>query len=116
MVSGKLAGQASLQGRQLSPGAISGQGEMQIKQGQLSGMPLMRLLVSLLGVPSLAEINFQEIYADFSLKDKIIRSNNVRLLSLSRDVDMFAKGSVDFDTRLNYELTLRMSPELIIAF
>ncbi len=110
MVSGKLAGQASLQGRKLSPEAISGQGEMQIKQGQLSGMPLMRLLVSLLGVPSLAEINFQELYADFSLKDKIIRSNNIRLLS--RDVDMFAKGSIDFDTRLNYELTLRMSPEL----
>ncbi len=110
MVSGKLEGQASFQGKRLSPEAISGEGEIQIKEGKLRGGPLMRLLVSLLGVPSLTEIDFRKISTNFSLKDKLIRTDNVRLLS--RDIDLFAKGSIDFNTRLNYELTLRMSPEL----
>ncbi|NOX97015.1 MAG: DUF748 domain-containing protein [Nitrospirae bacterium] len=114
MLLGKLEGRASFQGQQISPEAISGQGELRIKGGKLIGMPLMQLLVSLLRMPSLAEIDFQEIYADFSLKDQLIRTDNLRLLS--QDMGMFAKGTFDFAANLDYKLTLRISPEISADF
>ncbi|MCK4261560.1 AsmA family protein [bacterium] len=110
MISGRLECQASIEGDGFSPEAASGRGELKIKEGKLIGMPIMRLLAILLDAPFLGEIEFEEIFSDFAIENKIVKTDNVRLIS--KDVDIFARGSFDFDTNLNYELTIRFSPEL----
>ncbi len=110
MLSGKLEGQAFLEGKELSPEALSGQGKLRIKEGKLVGMPLFQLLVSLLEMPFLAEIDFEEISTDFFLENKTVTTDNLKLLS--RDITMFAKGSFDFETNLDYQLIIGLSPEI----
>ena len=77
-VSGLLSGQWSLAGRLGAlPASLSGQGRIQVTNGRLFELPLLRGMADVLGAPALRHVTFREAAGTFTLRDEQLRSSDL---------------------------------------
>ncbi len=110
-INGKLQASVRVEG---SGGLSSmvGQGQASVKGGRVSQLPAQQLVASLLQVPSLEEIEFEECVVEFALADNILETIVIRLLSPL--VQVTGKGSVSLEhNTLDHDMMLALSEELL---
>jgi len=97
-----------LQGNGSDPRSITGKGYVHISQANLGPMPILSpLLGNLYGftknmLPGLQGVEINEGGFDFVIRDERIMTEN---LTLSGDVlNIYARGYIDFDTNLNFDV------------
>lgn len=110
-INGKLQASVRMEGR----GAFSsmvGQGQVSLVGGRVSHLPAQEFIASLLQVPSLSEVNFEECVVEFTLAGNILKTPIVRLLSPL--VQVTGKGSVSLEKNtLDHDMILALSKEVL---
>ena len=110
-INGKLQASLRVEGGGGLPSMV-GQGQASVVGGRVSQLPAQQLVASILQVPSLQEIEFEECVVEFSLADNIMETTAIRLLSPL--VQVTGRGSVSLEhNKLDHELTLALSEELL---
>jgi len=104
---GKLQLTAKLAGTGGLP-TIAGGGRAEIVNGQLTGVPLLQTLGSVLQVPELQNLNFTECVLEYSITNNVMQTPVIRLISPL--VQITGHGSIALDTyTLNHTLTLALA-------
>jgi AsmA protein len=88
---------------------LSGQGELLLQEGRLTGSNLVKGLSDFLGLPELSVMGFDQANGSFA-----INQGRVDLTStvVSQDLRLAPRGDVGLDGTLNLALDLRLSPDL----
>ena len=111
VMSGKLQVIANLQGTGGLP-TMTGSGKAEIVGGTLTQVPLQNTLASLLQVPALREIKFDQCVMEFALANNVMQTPTIILKSPL--VQVTGKGSVSLaDYTLNHDLTLALAKETL---
>jgi hypothetical protein len=86
---------------------MAGTGRAEIVGGQLADIPVLSMLASLLQVPVLRELKFDECLLEFSLADNVMQTPVISLKATQ--VQVFGKGTVSLaDYSLNHTFTLAL--------
>lgn len=113
-VSGLLQWQNNFSGRGTIPDnllrALQVKGAFQLRQGQISGSPLLEQMATFLGVSDLKVLSFDTLAGQYDLRNG--------LTSLSGKLDssktkLIPRGTVGVDGSLNLKLDTRLAPELL---
>jgi uncharacterized protein involved in outer membrane biogenesis len=110
-INGKLQASVRVEG---SGGLSSmvGQGLASVVGGRVSQLPAQQMVASLLQVPSLEEIDFEECVVEFTLGDNILETTVIRLLSPL--VQVTGRGSVSLEhNTLDHDMMLALSEEML---
>jgi hypothetical protein len=84
---------------------MAGAGKAEITGGKLMEIPVLNLVATLLQVPELRDLKFDECLLEFSLTNNVMQTPVIRLMSPR--VQITGKGSVSLaDYSLNHNLTL----------
>jgi hypothetical protein len=111
VMNGKLQATVSLEGTGGLP-TIAGTGNAEIVGGTLSGIPVLNLIGSILQVPELNQIAFDECRLEFSMTNNVLQTPVIRLIS--KTVQITGKGTVTLaDNQLNHDMTLALAPEVL---
>ncbi len=119
-VSGRLEGRARVAG---TPAEATGEGHVEIRDGQLPDFPVLGAVAAALDLPLLRDLRFEEGAIDFVLAGDVLRTPTVRFVS--RDVRIVGSGEIALRTgTLAHQLTLlvparavrRAPPEMRAAF
>lgn len=88
---------------------LTGQGELQLQEGRLTGSNLVKGLADFLALPELSVMGFDQADGRFA-----IRNGRVDLTStlVSQDLRLAPQGDVGLDGSLDLALDLRLSPDL----
>lgn len=88
--------------------SLNGKGSFSLVNGGLQRTPLTTALATLLGIPELNDLRFDDFSGDITIANgKIALDANLQ----SQGVSIQAKGNVGLDGSLQMPLTLRLSPE-----
>jgi hypothetical protein len=110
VIRGQLEGQARFEGTGGLP-SMTGAGHAEVVRGALTDIPVLTTLATLLQVPGLQDLDFDECRLEFTLANGVLQTPVVRVLS--RDVQITGQGSVTVaDATLDHRLTLAVSPDL----
>ena len=110
-ITGKLEARADIEGS----GGLStatGRGRAELVNGTLSGLPAQDVLSTLLQIPALREIHFDECLVEYVLNDNILETPVVRLGSSLVDIRGRGKVSLAQNT-VDHDLTLVCKEELV---
>ena len=111
VITGKLQGTTAVEGTGGLP-TMTGKGRFEITDGKLMQIPLLGLLATLLQVPELNEIKFNECVLEYTLANSIMETPVIKLSSSG--IQITGKGSVSLvDNTLNHDLTLALSKTLL---
>jgi hypothetical protein len=88
---------------------ITGNGGMVIVDGYLMQLPILDTMANLLGISLKEKVAFKEAYADFSIKNQTISSDNINLLSEGFEIK--SKGSMDFKGNIDFLSNAEFSKE-----
>ncbi len=111
VITGKLQGTTAVEGTGGLP-TITGNGKFEITNGQLMQLPLLGVLATLLQVPELNEIKFDECVLEYTLANSVMQTPVIKLSSSG--IQITGKGSVSLaDNTLNHDLTLALSKTLL---
>lgn len=108
---GKLQVKGALEG---SGGfaTLAGTGHAEIRGGALLDMPILNLLGTLLRVPALRDLQFEECRVELTLADGVLRTPVIRVIA--RDVQITGRGAISLATAtLDHDLTLAL-PKAVI--
>jgi uncharacterized protein involved in outer membrane biogenesis len=87
---------------------MAGSGKIEITGGQLVDMPLLNLIATLVQVPVLKDLRFDECRVEYTLADNVLETPVVSVKS--PQVQITGKGSVSLeDYTLNHDLTLALA-------
>jgi len=110
-IKGRLQASVRVEGR----GGLSsmvGRGQVSVVGGRVSKLPAQELIASLLQVPSLQEIEFEECVVEFTLAGNILETPVIRFLSPL--VQVTGKGSVSLEQNtLDHDMMLALSQEVL---
>ena len=110
-LNGKLQATASLAGTGGLP-TIVGNGRAEIVGGELKGVPALELVGTLLQVPELSDVRFDQCVLEFSISNNVMQTPVVKLTSPK--VQITGKGEVSLaDYSLNHDLTLALSKDVL---
>jgi hypothetical protein len=110
VIRGQLQGQARFEGTGGLP-TMTGAGHAEVIRGALTDVPVLATLATLLQVPGLRDLDFDECRLEFSLANGVLQTPVLRVVS--RDLQITGKGSVALaSATLEHELTLAVSPDL----
>ncbi|OEU74327.1 MAG: hypothetical protein BA874_02420 [Desulfuromonadales bacterium C00003068] len=88
---------------------LSGQGELQLREGRLTGTNLVKGLSNFLGLPELSVMGFDQANGRFAItKGRFDLTSTL----ISQDLHLAPQGDVGLDGTLNLSLDLRLSPDL----
>lgn len=110
IMSGKLDAKTSWLGPANAPLAVSGKGFIEIRNGQIINLPLFRQLSKVFSLAQLAQPDFSELKSDFSVGNQAVTISDFLLKSSLFDVT--GAGTVGFDSTLNLQVKLALSPEV----
>lgn len=99
-ISGQFGGECSLQGlTNTLPASINGQGRLQITNGRLFELPLLKGLANMLGAPALQRVVFREAAGTFALGGSKVRTEDLTiygdLATLTAIGDVTFAGGID---------------------
>jgi hypothetical protein len=88
---------------------ITGDGGLIIIDGYLMQLPILDTMAKLLGIPVKEKITFKEAYADFTIKNQTISSDNITLTSEGFDIK--SQGTMDFKGNIDFLSNAEFSEE-----
>lgn len=104
-LSAALAGGSGLE-------SMVGTGRAEVVEGTLSRLPLQELIATVLMVPELSEIKFQECRLEFSVSNNVLQTPVIHMNAPGMEVT--GKGSMTMtDFALNHDFTLALSTNLL---
>ncbi len=110
-LTGKLQLTAKLEGTSGLP-TITGGGKAEITNGQLTGVPLLNLLGTLLQVPELQTLQFNECLLEYTLANNVMQNPVIKLTSPL--VQITGSGAMELENyTLNHTLTLALAESLL---
>jgi hypothetical protein len=108
---GKLRGNAAITGTGGLPTIVGG-GKLEIIGGKLAQLPLQELIATLLQVPELREVAFDQCVMEFSISNNVMFTPVIRLTS--SQVQISGNGQVALDDySLNHTLTLALAKGML---
>jgi uncharacterized protein YhdP len=111
VMSGKLQIDANLQGTGGLP-TMTGAGKAEIVGGTLVQVPVQNTLATLLQVPALREIKFDQCIVEFTLANNVMQTPTIILKSPL--VQVTGNGSISLaDNTLNHNMTLALAKETL---
>jgi uncharacterized protein involved in outer membrane biogenesis len=121
VMSGKLVATTALTGAGGLP-TIVGNGRMEIDGGQLTQIPILNLLATLLQMDALRNLKFSECVMEYSISNNVMQTPVIRIIS--PELQITGKGSVSLaDYSLNHNLTITFAkgalgaaPKEILSF
>ncbi len=102
---------ADLSGNFKGPESLKGNGMFSIKDGRLWQFNLFKGLGELIFIPDFEKIVFKEAFGDFSVADKSVSTENLKLTS--NQLSMDCKGKLGFDGTLNFTIYTKANKNLI---
>ena len=111
IISGKLQADAKIEGSGGLP-TMKGGGQLQIVDGMLIKVPAQDIIATLLQVPELKQLQFQECRIEFTMADNVMQTPVISLKA--PHIQVTGKGSIALeDYALNHELTLAIDKSLL---
>ncbi|MBU2540670.1 MAG: DUF748 domain-containing protein [Candidatus Omnitrophica bacterium] len=110
-ISGILSAKAILNAKRPIIETLSGEGELNIKEGKIWELKLLKGLGEILLLPEFSRINFNEGEATFRIADKRISTQDLTLAS--PQMNLAAEGWLGFDGMLNFDVYCEFSEEYI---
>ncbi len=110
-IRGKLMLQVSLEGPLENTSAITGKGNISIKEGKLWEMDLLKGLGKFLFIPEFRNIVFHEAQGNFIIKDKRLYTTNFTLNS--EPVTLLCRGWIDISGELRFGIFSKFSRKAI---
>lgn len=90
---------------------LKGKGNAHVDSGTLTGVPLLQTIASLLNIPELQRIQFDEITVEYAMDNGVIDTPVIKLMS--KDIQVTGSGKTDFDFNLDHRFTLALSPAIM---
>jgi len=99
-ISGLLSTQLKVTGYGFDLNTIKGIGVIQVTDGKLFELPLLKSLAGLLGVSDLEDSYFREGSGHFRIANKYLSTND--LILVSDRIDLNCAGTLAFDSKVNF--------------
>lgn len=95
-------------GARALPGSLAGQARLQVTNGQLFEIPVLRGLADLLGAPALRRVTFHEAAGTFTVQQETLTTSD--LTFYSQLATLTAIGSVGFNGALDAHVITSIDP------
>ncbi len=102
-IDGKLSSTLLLEGPAVDLRKLKGKGGIQINEGRLWELDLLKGLGGILLIPEYKNIVFNEAGMNFTVNEGLVLTENLQLLSKS--LTLYGRGNMDFDQNINLILT-----------
>jgi len=110
MVQGKLEGKFEAAGKTADPNALTGSGEIVLRDGQLQQYSLLVALGQVLQIEELTQLHLEQAEAKYHLAAGLI--NVDELVLRSPNMRLSAKGSITFDGKLQLDSQLAINDKI----
>ncbi len=110
-ISGDLNGAAMLEGYEENAETVIGKGWLEVGEGKFWELPLFVELANKLYFPNLTKTLFNRGFVTFAIANKSISTSDLSLQG--SELNLLAKGSIDFDGNLDFTITTEMAKGLI---
>lgn len=110
-LAGYLSSRVQMEGNLNDLDTIRGQGSLNIQDGNIWQLNLLRGLGVLLFIPEFSRISFVAAQGDFTIRDQKVSTENFELAS--EEVGILCDGWVDFAGKLNFDITAQFSQKAI---
>ena len=110
MVQGKLEGQLDATGKTADPNALSGAGEIFLRNGQLRRYSLLVALGQLLQIEELMQLKLDEAHVKYHIAPGVVTIDE--LLFTSPNIRLAATGTVGFTGKLQLEAQLAINERI----
>ena len=88
---------------------LKGEGEIQIRNGTVSGLEFLQSLASFIKVDKLDTLTFDHSHGTFRVADGLIHTTNNLM---GKEMELYPEGTISLDAYLNLALKMRISPAL----
>jgi type II secretion system protein N len=109
-VTGKLEGRLDASGKTADPNALSGSGEIILRDGQVRQYSLLMALGQLLQIQELQQLRLDQAQVKYHIDPGVVTIDE--LVFRSENVRLSATGSVSFDGKLQLESQLAVNEKL----
>jgi hypothetical protein len=110
-LSGKLRLTTDVTGTGGDTDKLKGKGAVHVDNGTLTGIPVLQMVGTLLGINELQRIQFDEITVEYTMDHGVIEMPVIKVIS--KDIQLTGSGKTDFDFNLNHQLTLAIAPSIM---
>ena len=110
MVQGKLEGSFQASGKTADPEALSGKGEVFLRDGRVQQYSLLVLLGQILQIEELRELHLEQAHVKYRVKPGLIMIDE--LLLHSANIRLSASGTVTFDGKLKLDSQLAINDKI----
>jgi len=110
-IGGVLSTQIQINGRALELSSMTGGGKLEVTDGNLWQLNLLKGLGELLFIPEFDKIVFNAARGDFTIENEIIHTDNLKFMS--NELNLSCEGNIDFERNLELLITTQFSNELI---
>jgi hypothetical protein len=110
MVTGKLEGRLDASGKTADPNALSGAGEIVLRDGQVRQYSLLSALGQLLQIQELQQLRLDEALVKYHIDPGVVTID--QLVFRSENIRLTATGTVSFDGKLQLESQLAVNDKI----
>ena len=110
MVTGKLEGHLDASGKTADPNALSGAGEIVLRDGQVRQYSLLSALGQLLQIQELQQLRLDEAVVKYHIDPGVVTID--QLVFRSENIRLTATGTVSFDGKLQLESRLAVNEKI----
>jgi hypothetical protein len=110
-VSGACNGNIKLKGAIGTTNSMYGKSYIEIKNANLWEAGIFKGIANVLFIPKLKEVIFTDAYGVIQIKNSRYLTDNFKLVS--REMELFLKGSIGFDNTVDGSIKIRLKKELI---
>ncbi|MEM9446622.1 MAG: AsmA-like C-terminal region-containing protein [Verrucomicrobiota bacterium] len=109
-LSGLLNLEVDLEGDLSQISAITGTGNLEIRDASFSQLPGLQLLSNLLNLDHLADTTYEKVKGSFKIEDQKLTFYDLQ--APDEQIRFTGSGYLSFDNQLNFEIRLAISPEM----
>ena len=109
-VTGKLEGHLDAAGKTADPNALSGSGEIMLRDGQVRQYSLLMALGQLLQIQELQQLRLDQAVVKYRITPGIVMIDE--LIFQSENIRLLANGTVSFDGKLQLESQLAVNEKM----
>lgn len=113
MVQGKLEGSFEASGKTADPDALSGKGEVFLRDGRVQQYSLLVLLGQILQIEELKELHLEQAHLRYHVEPSLIVIDE--LLLHSANIRLSASGTVTFDEKLKLDSQLAINEKFAVS-
>ena len=110
MVTGKLEGNLDATGKTADPNALSGAGQIVLRDGQVRQYSLLSALGQLLQIQELQQLHLDEALVKYHIEPGVVTID--QLIFRSENIRLTATGTVSFDGKLQLESQLAVNDKI----